>query len=63
LVRDNYGSQYEALAQQTGAAFVPDVLDGIYGHADRMSDQIHPNDRGYAIVAERIEPAVRGLID
>lgn len=63
LVRDNYGSQYEALAQQTGAAFVPDVLDGIYGHADRMSDQIHPNDRGYALVAERIEPAVRGLID
>jgi acyl-CoA thioesterase-1 len=63
VVRDNYGNQYDALAQRTASAYVPDILDGIYGHADRMSDQIHPNDRGYAIVAERIEPAVRALID
>jgi acyl-CoA thioesterase-1 len=63
LFRDAYGDQYEALARRTSAAYVADVLDGIYGHADRMSDQIHPNDRGYAMVADRIEPAVRALIE
>ena len=63
VFRDAYGDQYEALARRTSAAYVADVLDGIYGHADRMSDQIHPNDRGYAMVADRIEPAVRALIE
>lgn len=62
VLTDGYGDQYEALAQRTSAAYVPDVLDGIYGHADRMSDQIHPNDRGYAMVAARVEPAVRNLL-
>jgi lysophospholipase L1-like esterase len=28
-----------------------------------MSDSIHPNDRGYAMIADRIEPAVRDLLE
>jgi lysophospholipase L1-like esterase len=39
------------------------VLDGILGDAALMSDQIHPNDRGYARMADRIAPAVRALVD
>jgi lysophospholipase L1-like esterase len=41
---------------------VPDILDGILGRNDRMSDSIHPNDEGYRMMAERIESVVRGLI-
>jgi acyl-CoA thioesterase-1 len=63
LFTDSYAAQYEALAEHTSAAYVPDVLDGVYGHADRMADQIHPNDRGYAIVADRIEPALRDTLE
>jgi acyl-CoA thioesterase-1 len=62
LFTDSYAAQYEALAEHTSAAYVPDVLDGVYGHADRMADQIHPNDRGYAIVADRIEPVLRDML-
>jgi acyl-CoA thioesterase-1 len=63
LFTDSYAAQYEALAEHTSAAYVPDVLDGVYGHADRMADQIHPNDRGYAIVADRIEPVLREMLE
>lgn len=61
LFTDEYGAQYDALARRSSAAFVPDILDGILGRADRTSDAIHPNDRGYAIIANRIEPVLREL--
>jgi acyl-CoA thioesterase-1 len=62
LITDQYSGEYEALAGRTGSAYVPDVLGGILGHGDLMSDQVHPNDRGYAMVADRIEPALRDLL-
>ena len=48
--------EYESLAERTGAAYVEDVLSGVFAHADLMSDTIHPNDRGYGKIAERIAP-------
>ena len=62
LFRDAYGSEYERLARAMSAAVVPDILDGIFGSADRMSDGIHPNDRGYEMIADRLEPVLRDLI-
>lgn len=62
LVLDNYGDGYEDIAERTHSVLVPDVLDGILGRADLTADQIHPNDRGYVIVADRIEPALRRLM-
>ena len=61
LFTDPYRAEYEALAQRTSAWLVPDILDGIMGHADLMADSIHPNDRGYAMVADRLEPLLRDL--
>ena len=34
LFSDLYGKEYEALARRTSAGFVPDILNGIIGHAD-----------------------------
>ena len=48
--------EFETLAKRTGAAYVEDVLSGVFAHADLMSDTIHPNDRGYGKIAERIAP-------
>ena len=61
LFTDEYGAQYDALARRASAALVPGILDGIIGHADRMADAIHPNDRGYEIIADRLEPVLRDL--
>ena len=62
LLSDPYASEYTAVARRNAAGLVPDILDGIIGNNDLMSDSIHPNDRGYAIIADRLESAVREMI-
>jgi acyl-CoA thioesterase-1 len=59
---DSYGDGYEDVARRTASGLVPDILGGVLGHPDLMADQIHPNDRGYQMMADRIEPALRGLL-
>lgn len=59
---DAYGDGYEEVARRTASGLVPDILGGVLGHPDLMADQIHPNDRGYQIMADRIEPALRDLL-
>jgi lysophospholipase L1-like esterase len=62
LFSDAYGARYESLARQTAAGLVPDVLGGIIGNHDLMSDAIHPNERGYSMIADRVEPVLRDLL-
>ena len=63
LLSDPYASEYIAVARRNAAGLVPDILDGIMGNNDLMADSIHPNDRGYAIIAERLEAAVREMVE
>ena len=63
LLSDPYADEYDALARRAAAGLVPDILDGIIGNRERMSDSIHPNDRGYQIMADRVEPVLRELIE
>jgi acyl-CoA thioesterase-1 len=63
LMSDPYAARYEALAEQTSSGLVPDILGGIFGHANLMADTIHPNDDGYSIVADRVEPVLRELLE
>ncbi len=46
----------ELAARENGARYLPDILSGILGNPSLMSDEIHPNDTGYAILAERVRP-------
>ena len=62
LMSDPYAARYESLARQESAGLVPDILGGIFGHADLMADPIHPNEQGYEIIADRLEPVLRDLL-
>ncbi len=62
LLSDSAGRLYEDLAEETGSAYVPDVLDGLFGDARYMSDSIHPNDAGYRKIAERIYPVLNEIL-
>jgi acyl-CoA thioesterase I len=62
LLSDPFESRFENLAKDTRSAYVSDVLDGLVGDSARMSDAVHPNDIGYAHVAERILPVLRKII-
>jgi acyl-CoA thioesterase I len=56
------GAEYKKLARRRRAALIPDLLDGVFGHPSLMSDGIHPNDAGYALVAERVRRVLEPLL-
>jgi len=58
LVDRGYGEVYEELRERTGCLVIANVLDDVIGRPALMSDRIHPNARGYAVVAERFHEAV-----
>lgn len=56
---DRYKNEFSRLAREKKVNYIPDILDGILGNSELTSDQIHPNDKGYALISERIEPILR----
>lgn len=56
ILTDEYKREFEALAKKYNTAFVPDVLSGVFGRKNLMSDTVHPNDEGYKIIAGRVYP-------
>ncbi|MDO8521354.1 MAG: arylesterase [bacterium] len=62
LLGDQFEAEFEKLHEQHKSAYVSDVLSGIFGHGELMSDSIHPNNLGYAKIAERIYPVLLPLL-
>ncbi len=54
--------RYQTLARATGALYIEDALQGVFGDPALMSDTIHPNDAGYRKISDRIAPAVESII-
>lgn len=57
-----YGEQYEKVAEDTGSVLIENVFEGIMGEKALMSDPIHPNDKGYTVMAERFKEAIEPYI-
>ena len=53
------GGRYSRLARRTGCVWIPDILDGVLGRPSLMADSIHPNQKGYEIMARRIAGALQ----
>lgn len=62
VLQDNFSGEFSALAKKYHTAYVPDVLGGLLGDKEYMADQIHPNDAGYARIAERVAPVLEKLL-
>lgn len=60
-IRDTYASDYKKFARSHGTGYVSNVLENLLGNKELMYDTIHPNDTGYAIIADRVAPAVEKL--
>jgi lysophospholipase L1-like esterase len=58
----NYEKMYERVAAEEGALLIPDMLDGILSNPSLKSDEIHPNAKGYQLMAERVAGPYRKLI-
>lgn len=62
VIGDSYDQEYKRLAKKYKTAYVANVLKDIIGHPELMSDTIHPNDKGHAIIAERVYSVVFPLV-
>ena len=62
LLQSQYHDTFVGLAREKPITYIPDILEGVFGHANLMSDPIHPNDAGYAKMAERIVPVLRRML-
>ncbi|MBI5816868.1 MAG: arylesterase [Candidatus Yonathbacteria bacterium] len=58
LITDSYESDLKSLAQKMGSAYVPNVLKGLIGDPKYMDDSVHPNNAGYAIIADHVYPVL-----
>ena len=62
LIQDNFKSMYKRLSKQYGTAYVDDVLSGLIWNTNYMSDAVHPNDAGYALIAQKVYPILDKVI-
>ena len=60
---DAFEGALPGLATRTGSTLIPGILEGIFGVPSLMADAIHPNNAGHKIMADRIEPALRALVN
>ncbi|MCH7960309.1 MAG: arylesterase [Candidatus Hydrogenedentes bacterium] len=62
LLSDPYLETHQTIAEARGTLLVENALRGIFGNPARSVDQIHPNDEGYALLAERVFAVVEPLL-
>lgn len=62
VLGDGYEADYRALAKKYKTAYISNVLEGLVGRTEYMSDGIHPNDVGYARIALRVTPVLLKML-
>jgi hypothetical protein len=54
---------HREVCRRQGVILVPDIMDGILRNDQLLSDGVHPNDEGYALIAKRVATAVQRCVD
>lgn len=62
LVGDAFAPEFEKLHTTYKTAYVPNVLEGLFGNPKFMADTIHPNDAGNKVIADRMYPVLLPLL-
>lgn len=57
-LRDKNEPYFKQMSREKHVLYVPNMLQGVLTHPDMMSDEVHPNDKGYAFIADRIANAL-----
>ena len=58
-----YESVFERLAvEENLEGYIPNIMGGIVFRKDLRYDEIHPNDRGHKVIAERIAPVLEKVL-
>ena len=62
ILADAFEGHFQDLAERKTIPFIANVLEGILEDTRLMSDQLHPNDAGYRIIADRIDSSLSPVI-
>lgn len=58
----NYTEAFKKIAKEKNAIFIPDIMDGIFGKKELLSDNFHPNQKGYKIIQEKVLKHIKPYI-
>ena len=61
-LRDSYASDFKDFTNARRTGYVSNVLDGLLGDKNLMYDSIHPNDKGYAVIAGRVAEVLKTML-
>ena len=54
-----YTKMMKKLAKKKRALFIPGIMDGIFSDKSLKSDILHPNEKGYEIIANKVYEALK----
>lgn len=57
------GEDFQNLAMEYGVVYVPDLLGSIFWDPTKKFDLLHPNDEGYLLIAEKLQPYVQEALE
>ena len=58
-----YTKMMKKLAKKKRALFIPGIMDGIFSDKSLKSDILHPNEKGYEIIANKVYAAIKPYLD
>lgn len=61
--KNKYGDDLRRIAEDKKALLIPNILEGILSNPELKSDRIHPNKKGYKMIAERILKKIKPLLE
>lgn len=57
-----YTEMFKQIAKEKRAVFVPGIMEGIFYNPQLKSDAVHPNAKGYRLIAEKIFKKIKPYI-
>lgn len=60
---NDYANDYISFAKDNGCLLVPNVLKGLFGNKNLMIDTVHPNAKGYTLVAKEFYSVIKDYIN
>lgn len=61
--KNKYGDDLRRIAGDKKALLIPNALEGVLSNPELRSDRIHPNKKGYKIMAKRILKKIKPLLE
>ena len=58
-----YSKIQKQIAKDYHTLFVPGIMDGVYSKKSLKSDQIHPNPKGYKIIAGKVKKVIENYLN